>query len=551
MLSTTLSRLLHTRLTICIILSIVLVIGATGSAQPLHAQGKLDGTYTLKGVDLNGKEFSAEFTLTAEKDVYRFQSQDTPGVGLVRGSILAIAYGAQCGVALYGVAPDGTLSGNWATTASAYAGSERAVPDGGTSARPNYLVTGTMPSGNPYRGVLRIAQNDAVLTLTWISGQTTNGVGLTISGALGSAYGAANCGLLMLQVQSDGSLSGQITAVGQSKASTVQVAIKGSGDSSTSSDSAFGLGDKGEGNASGDNAGSDNSGSDSSTDSSNTDSTNTDNSSSSALAVNAEAEVTEAGNELYLLESAEIGAKRQTVLLTGDPLLLLEGPTEADGYTWWKVKTVDGRTGFILQGFADTAYIAPSTDELKVDADSTESTYYLGARCTLDDNSKFTVTVRDQPSRGAQAIKRIENSSQVVVIVGGPVVADERRWWQVRLGADSGDDAADERIGWFAEEDEAFLKPLQSPEAVLTVKGGDIKVGANIRVTGSGGELPMHQDPDVKTTPISTLDQTADATVISGPVQAQGFTWWEVKRVKDGIRGWIAVAPGWIENYNG
>ncbi len=53
------------------------------------------------------------------------------------------------------------------------------------------------------------------------------------------------------------------------------------------------------------------------------------------------------------------GHDRIGVLLQGQVVSILEGPQEADGYRWWKIRTEDGLEGWVAQGTDEVEWVVP------------------------------------------------------------------------------------------------------------------------------------------------------------------------------------------------
>ncbi len=77
------------------------------------------------------------------------------------------------------------------------------------------------------------------------------------------------------------------------------------------------------------------------------------------LAVGARAVVsTTAGDYLRVRTGAGVAFAVAFQLPGGTPVTLLEGPISADGYTWWRVQSDDGRSGWSVEGVTDaTGYL--------------------------------------------------------------------------------------------------------------------------------------------------------------------------------------------------
>lgn len=53
------------------------------------------------------------------------------------------------------------------------------------------------------------------------------------------------------------------------------------------------------------------------------------------------------------------GFDRVGVLLQGQTVSILEGPQQADGYTWWRVRTEEGLEGWVAEGTNDVQWVVP------------------------------------------------------------------------------------------------------------------------------------------------------------------------------------------------
>ncbi|MFZ6029543.1 MAG: SH3 domain-containing protein [Chloroflexota bacterium] len=59
--------------------------------------------------------------------------------------------------------------------------------------------------------------------------------------------------------------------------------------------------------------------------------------------------ITPAGHDLNLRDAPSLAGASLRKLQPGDTVTLLEGPVEADGYTWWKMSTEDGLEGWAVE----------------------------------------------------------------------------------------------------------------------------------------------------------------------------------------------------------
>lgn len=81
-----------------------------------------------------------------------------------------------------------------------------------------------------------------------------------------------------------------------------------------------------------------------------------------ALLVGEDAIVVTEDERLNVRESAGRGATRLFQLVDGDRITLLEVPQFADGYRWWKVRTQDGREGWLVDQIEGVRTIVPAKE---------------------------------------------------------------------------------------------------------------------------------------------------------------------------------------------
>jgi hypothetical protein len=266
-----------------------------------------------------------------------------------------------------------------------------------------------------------------------------------------------------------------------------------------------------------------------------------------------EAVVTESGDELYVMNALEPNATRLTTLLTGHHMLIVDGPRTGNGFTWWQVQLIEDRVGWVVEGMNGEQWIAPSLDDPQVTVlkDITPSNLFIGARCQLGKYTYTNVAVRDQPSRDGQVIKRLDttDNEDVVTIIDGPLNAERTRWWKVRLTGNRNTNP-EAPVGWVAEGEDAlkFLDTIYPAGKVSNVRGGHMEIGDTVRATSSGDGMRLRAEPSRNSAAVTTLGLQVNATVLDGPIEREGFTWWKIKR-SDGKTGWVATAPGWLEVY--
>lgn len=124
-------------------------------------------------------------------------------------------------------------------------------------------------------------------------------------------------------------------------------------------------------------------------------------------------------------------------LATGARVTVLEGPTDAEGFTWWKVDGGNGQSGWVAQGDAETVWLSAQVGEPQ----AVNRSPRVGERVIISAD----LSVRATPGSDATLLTRIGPNTQMTVLAG-PQSASGLNWYQVRS-----DDGTVE--GWVAEGD--------------------------------------------------------------------------------------------------
>jgi uncharacterized protein YgiM (DUF1202 family) len=176
----------------------------------------------------------------------------------------------------------------------------------------------------------------------------------------------------------------------------------------------------------------------------------------SGLAPGAAALVT-APNGLNLRQTASSAGTLIIQLATGKTVTVLEGPSQADGFTWWRVDAGDGQSGWVAQGDSETVWLTPAsgaTAPVRANAQPVDRTPRVGERVVVN-QAAGELSVRTTPGVDSTLITRVGAGTQYTVLAG-PQQADELTWFQVRS-----DDGS--ILGWAAEGDGTirWLSPLE------------------------------------------------------------------------------------------
>lgn len=154
---------------------------------------------------------------------------------------------------------------------------------------------------------------------------------------------------------------------------------------------------------------------------------------------------------LNVRTSPSAGGSLVLQLGTGQLVTVLEGPTEAENFTWWRVEDGQGNSGWVADGDNETVWLSPQVGQ----AQPVNRAPRVGDRVVVTMPNNGQLSVRALPGTDAALLTRVDSGSQLTVL-DGPQQAGGFTWYRVR--SDSG---ATE--GWAADGDgeDRWLSPLE------------------------------------------------------------------------------------------
>lgn len=215
--------------------------------------------------------------------------------------------------------------------------------------------------------------------------------------------------------------------------------------------------------------------------------------------------------ELNLRVSPNLTAKVYRVLEDGTPLEILEGPTSAAGFSWYRVETGGGSVGWVAG-----LYLAyPGGDGIVG--------FSEGDTVRVVDGS---LKVRSEPGLDSSVESVLEDGSALVVM-DGPVAADGYTWYQVRnFGIVP---------GWVAGE---FLV---YDDGISMCEGGgacDDPQQEGDSVTVVTDYLNLRSQPGTNATILTVLSNGTGGTYTGKTEGVNGIAWVEI--TGDFGTGWVA-----------
>lgn len=214
------------------------------------------------------------------------------------------------------------------------------------------------------------------------------------------------------------------------------------------------------------------------------------------------ASVAVASETLTYRAGPSVEAAALLVLLQGERGTITDGPVIADGYTWYELSTTDysGTPGWVAGEFLTPGGDgAPQGSTLVVQLDG--------------------LNLRAAPGLNGPIIAALPAGMRLALL-SGPVEVDALSWYEV--------ESLDETLtGWVVGE------YLSAPAPAAALMPGDTVV-INI------ADLNFRERPGVDAPVRTTLALGTAATIIGGPISADGLVWYQI--APDGVEGngWVA-----------
>lgn len=153
----------------------------------------------------------------------------------------------------------------------------------------------------------------------------------------------------------------------------------------------------------------------------------------SSMAAGAQARVA-AGGGLNVRELPSAKGKQVGRLNTNAIVTLVEGPTQADGYDWWKVDNGAGLVGWVAAGPADDPWLVLAA--VTVESQPGAGPRLVDRPIKLGDNVQVTtdpaqvLTVRDYAGTNTTPVAKVMRGT-LFTVRGGPIKQDGLTWWEL------------------------------------------------------------------------------------------------------------------------
>lgn len=205
---------------------------------------------------------------------------------------------------------------------------------------------------------------------------------------------------------------------------------------------------------------------------------------------------------LNLRDAAGTGSDARFALDVGSEVEITDGPVSADDFTWYEVVTTDDETGWVAGEFLGT---------------EADTAFDVGDQLVVADGP---LNLRDAAGMDADVLFQLETGA-AVEITDGPVSADDYTWFEVTT--------ADDDTGWVAGE---FLGTEADTGDEIGFEAGDDVVVVD-------GPLNVRDDSSLDGEVLLQLELDEGGTILSGPVEADDFAWYEIA-IDDETSGWVA-----------
>ncbi len=169
-----------------------------------------------------------------------------------------------------------------------------------------------------------------------------------------------------------------------------------------------------------------------------------------ALTIGGKATVaTTHGDSLNVRSDAGVVYQIRAKAHPGEVVDVLNGPRDADGFTWWEIRLADGRQGWAVEAADGRRTLLPGVDTAPADGEFTPANPVVSSGLAVGEMALVTLpdtmeALRLRNGAGLDFdIVLLLPTGTLLRVVDGPVEADDFTWWQVRT--------PEGNVGWAAE----------------------------------------------------------------------------------------------------
>lgn len=208
---------------------------------------------------------------------------------------------------------------------------------------------------------------------------------------------------------------------------------------------------------------------------------------------------------LNLRSSASTSGSVIAVMQPGTTGTVVGGPTSANGYIWWRLRTTSGALGWAVQDWLEKTTSTTPTNKFAVN-DRIGVTEAVNLR-TSASTSGSVIAVLPAGTTG--------------VVVGGPSTGSGYTWYRIQTGAGTGWSVQD----WWEETSAAGVS--------------DGSIGTGDAVIVIDGSLNLRSSASISADVVAVLPDGEPLSVTGEPQSADGYSWYPVTSSTYGS-GWVA-----------